>query len=501
MVRLKGIKNIIFDFGGVLVDLKKQNCLDAFTELGFPQAAELLGNYGHKGPFGQVENGDITLPELCEDIRKTYNLSISDDEIEKAWAAYLLHTPEKKMRMVHELAKKYRVFMLSNTNPIHIKKLQEFEEAGFPLKECFEKLYLSYEIGHSKPGKEIFEYVIKDAGIKPEETLFLDDGPANCKTAAELGMRTFQPQPFEDFTNDFLRPDACVATLGFFDGVHRGHQFLIEETKKVAKEMGLPSMVISFWPHPRMVLHSNFCPQLLTDKTEKEEYLARTGVDFVHTLTFDANLAELSARDFMDEILKQELNVKTLVIGFDHRFGNSRSDGFEDYQKYGKELGIDVLQASPYMYSDDLTVSSSLIRRCLLAGKLEDANKSLGYDYRLKGTVVGGHHIGQSLGFPTANILPADPNKLIPAFGVYAVWVDVDGKRFKGMLNIGRRPTLHCESGVTIEVHLLHFEGNLYNKEISVDFVKRFRQELTFPDLEALTAQLEADRDFVDHLL
>jgi riboflavin kinase/FMN adenylyltransferase len=510
MVRLKGIKNIIFDFGGVLVDLQPQACLDAFAALGLPQVADYLTSYGHKGPFGKVENGDITIAEFGEEIRKTFNVSLTDGQIENAWAAFLLHTPEKKMQMVYALSKKYRVFLLSNTNPIHIRKLQEFEEAGYPVKACFEKLYLSYEIGLSKPGKEIFEYVLNDAGINPEETLFVDDGPANCKMAAEMGMRTYQPQPYEDFSEEFLRPEACVATLGFFDGVHRGHQFLIEETKRLAKEKGLPSMVISFWPHPRTVLHSNFCPQLLTDKTEKEDLLVKTGVDYVRTLAFDEELASFSAKQFMDEILKQELNVKTLVIGFDHRFGNSRSDGFEDYQKYGEALGIEVLQAKPYLFSEAtgktktaemLTVSSSMIRRCLLAGKMKEANAALGYSYMLKGVVVGGHQIGQTMGFPTANISPTDPNKLIPAVGVYAVWVYVGEKHYKGMLNIGKRPTLNDDSNVNIEVHLLGFEGNLYNKEIGVEFVRRFRLEQTFPDLEALAAQLAKDKDFVKNFL
>lgn len=509
MVRLKGIKNIIFDFGGVLVDLEPQACLDAFAALGLPQVADYLTPWGHKGPFGQVENGDIEIADFSEEIRRIFHIRLTDKQIEDAWAAFLLHTPLNKIRMVHELSKKYRVFLLSNTNPIHIKKLQEFEEVGYPVKECFEKLYLSYEIGLSKPGKKIFEYVLKDAGIKADETLLVDDSQDNCKTAAELGFKTFQPMPFEDFTGELLQPEACVATLGFFDGVHKGHLFLIEETKRIALEKGLPSMIICFWPHPRMVLHSNFCPQLLTDKTEKETLFAKIGVDYVRTLQFDTELAGLSAQAFMDEVLKQELNVSTLVIGFDHRFGNNRTDDFEDYQRYGKALGMEVLQARPYLFSEvgeskenqALTISSSLIRRFLFAGKMEEANAALGYLYKLKGKVVGGHRIGRSLGFPTANISPVESCKLIPAFGVYAVWVYIDTRRYKGMLDIGRRPTLHADSETIIEVHLLHFEGNLYDKEIVVEFIQRFRQEVAFPDVDALVVQLEKDRDFVEKLL
>jgi riboflavin kinase/FMN adenylyltransferase len=501
MICLKGIKNIVFDFGGVLVDLNQQACMDAFAALGIPQVSEYMSLYGHNGPFGDIEKGSINVDDFRNQIRTLFKVPVTDEQIDNAWNAFLLNIPEKKMHMVHELAKKYRVFLLSNTNPIHIQKLQNFENAGYPVKECFEKLYLSFEIGLIKPERAIFDYMVKDAGIKPEETLFIDDGPANCRTASELGMKTYQPQPFEDFTGELLQPESCVATLGFFDGVHRGHQFLIEEMKRIANEKDLPSMVISFWPHPRTVLHTNFCPQLLTDKSEKEERIIGTGVDYVRTLTFDFWLAGLTARQFMDEILKQELHVKVLVIGFDHRFGNSRSDDFKDYQRYGEKLGIEVVQAKPYMFSGKLAVSSSLIRRYLLSGKIEEANALLGYNYCLKGKVVGGHQIGRSMGFPTANIVPNDLGKLVPAFGVYAVWVNVGEMRYKGMMDIGRRPTLHAGSVTSLEVHLLDFEGDLYNKEISIEFVQLFRQEKSFPDLDALAVQLGKDKVYVEKFL
>lgn len=501
MIRLKGIKNIIFDFGGVLVDLKPQACLDAFADLGLPQVADYLTPYGHQGPFGKVENGDIDLQQFRDEIRETFQVDLTDRQIEDAWGAFLLHTPLYKIRMVHELAKTHRVFLLSNTNPIHIRKLEEFDQAGYPVSECFEKLYLSYQVGMSKPGRAIFEHVLNDAGLVPDETLLVDDAPANCRTAAELGMHTYQPEPFEDFTGVLLQPDACVATMGFFDGVHLGHRFLIDEAKRIAAQKGLPSMVVSFWPHPRTVLQTNFCPQLLTDRFEKEEKLIKTGVDHVRTLAFDKALSEMSAREFMEEILQQELHVKTLVIGFDHRFGNNRTDDFEAYCRYGKEIGMEVLQATPFSLSTAENISSSYIRRSLLAGKLAEANAALGYVYEVRGKVVGGHQIGRQLGFPTANIEPLDNFKLLPAFGVYAVWVEVKGKRYKGMLDIGRRPTLHKDSDVTIEVHLLHFQGDLYQQILKVGFVERFRADVAFPDVEALVVQLVKDREYVDALL
>lgn len=504
MIRLKGIKNIIFDFGGVLVDLDPKKSLDAFAAIGLTKVADFLTLYGHTGPFGEIENGDIGVEQFHETVRTLFGVEVSDEQIDHAWLSFLGDLPVAKMRMVHELAKTYRVFLLSNTNPIHIRRLNEFDDNGYPLNECFEKCYFSFEVGLSKPGRAIFEHVLNDAGLIPEETLFVDDGPENCKMAASLGISTYQPQPFEDSAARLLRPSACVATMGFFDGVHRGHQFLIETTRRLAAEKGLPSLVISFWPHPRMVLHTDFCPQLLTELEERAELLKETGTDFQLLLDFDVSLAELSAEAFMT-LLKEEWHVNTLVVGFDHRFGNSRKDSMDDYKRYGVALGMEVIQAEPFFLSQAMlsdskhtTVSSSLIRRLILAGEVEAANLSLGRPYTVKGIVEGGHRIGHSLGFPTANVQPVYPNKLIPAIGVYAVWVNIGEEVFKGMLNIGRRPTLHTESPIVMEVHVLNFSGDLYGKTLTIRFMKRIRQEEHFANVEALVERIQQDKEFVE---
>lgn len=510
MIRLKGIKNIVFDFGGVLVDLKQEACLQAFADLGVPQVADYLTPYGHKGPFGKMEDGEIDVATFCDEFRETFNVPhLTNLQIEEAWGAFLVHIPFGKMKMVHELAKRYRVFLLSNTNEVHIRKLQEFEDAGFPVNECFEKCYLSYQIGSSKPGRAIFQHVLDDAGILAEETLLVDDGPANCRTAAEMGFKTYQPAPYEDFTAELLQPGACVATMGFFDGVHRGHRYLIDETLRIASEKQLPSMVISFWPHPRTVLQTNFCPQLLTNQSEKESLLLQTGTDYVRTVNFDLEISGYSAQRFMEEILRDEFHIKTLIIGFDHRFGNQRSDDFEAYKQYGEALGMEVIQASPVLVSETglaseepgQTISSSLIRRWILAGKVKESNVLLGRCYSLRGKVVGGHQIGRQIGFPTANIEPLEEFKLIPSIGVYAVWVLVGEKRYKGMMDIGRRPTLHSDSPVSIEVHLLDFDGDLYHRELTIEFVERFRSDVAFPDVEALVEQLHKDKAYVSSVL
>lgn len=503
MLRLKGIRNIVFDFGGVLVDLKPEACLEAFDRLGMERVREYLTPYGHKGPFGLLEEGKIDLPTFRDQLRALFQVKVSDEALDAAWAAFLLDIPVNKMRMVHALAKHYRVFLLSNTNAIHIQKLQQFETRGFPLSECFERLFLSYEMGLSKPGKGIFERMMQDADMIPEETLLVDDAPANCQTAASLGMQTYQPRPFEDFTSEFSTKEPCVLTLGFFDGVHKGHQYLIEEAVREGRARNLPVKVLSFWPHPRTILHSDFYPQLLTSLEEKEALLRKQGVDAVHTLTFDQELAAMSAEVFMREVLRDELNVACLVIGFDHRFGASRSDGFEDYVRYGKSLAMDVRRARPLIHPNDgeTPISSSLIRRALLAGDMERASHGLGRYYELPGVVVQGKRIGRTIGFPTANIEPLDPNKLLPMTGVYAVWVRLDSGMYKGMLNIGRRPTLQDESDLNLEVHLLNYEGDLYGRILRLQFVSRFRSEMHFPDVDALVKQLQKDKCFVDDFL
>ena len=283
-----------------------------------------------------------------------------------------------------------------------------------------------------------------------------------------------------------------VATIGFFDGVHRGHRFLIEQVLRQAQEHGLSSMLITFPVHPRRVMLADYQPRLLSTFDEKCALLSHAGVDACVALPFTRELAALSARDFMQQVLHDRLHVQVLVIGYDHRFGHNRAEGFEDYVRYGREMGIEVLRAEAYLPSD-VNVSSSFVRACLGEGDMEMASRCLGYNYMLSGHVTSGQQIGRTLGFPTANIEVDDPLKLIPADGVYAVHVQVDGHTFKGMLNIGCRPTIDDDTRRTIEVHLFHFEGNLYGRLLRVEFLRRIRGEQKFSSREALARQLQLD--------
>ena len=294
--------------------------------------------------------------------------------------------------------------------------------------------------------------------------------------------------------------EPCVATIGFFDGVHLGHRFLIEQVKELAKDKGLRSALITFPVHPRQVMKSDYRPELLTTPEEKIELLKAQGVDYCIMLDFTVELSQLSALSFMKDILQQRYNVSTLIIGYDHRFGHNRSEGFEDYVRYGQQIGMNVYRSQACMI-DDLNISSSLVRTHLLEGKIDLSTRYLGYNYSIEGVVVGGYRVGRTIGFPTANLDLRESNKLIPSDGVYAVRVEVKGCLYAGMLNIGYRPTLDNGSKKSIEVHILRFDEDIYDEKIRLYFVSRIRSEMKFSGLDELIAQLKRDAAFVDSVL
>lgn len=291
----------------------------------------------------------------------------------------------------------------------------------------------------------------------------------------------------------------CAATIGCFDGVHRGHRYLISQVRDEARKQGLRSMLITFPVHPRQVMQSDYRPQWLTCLPQKEDLLKTQEADYCLLLPFTRELSLLSARRFM-ELLHARFNVQALVIGYDHRFGHNRSEGFEDYCRYGKELGMEVVHASAWV-EDGVSVSSSLIRGLLKEGDVARANRYLGYRYYLDGQVVSGYQVGRKLGFPTANLQPSCPDKLIPKEGVYAVYAYVDGKRYAGMLNIGRRPTIDNGTERSIEVHLIGFEADIYQHYLRIEFMQYIRDERKFEGIEALIAQLQRDKETIVRLL
>ena len=284
-----------------------------------------------------------------------------------------------------------------------------------------------------------------------------------------------------------------VATIGFFDGVHLGHRYLINQVKIAASQCGWCSSIITFPVHPRQVIQSDYQPQLLSSPEEKIELLSQTGVDNCILLPFTQELSKLTAYEFM-QLLYDKYKVRMLVIGYDHRFGHNRAETFEDYCRYGRELGIHIMQATAYTQEQD-KVSSSAIRRALLSGDVMTAQKYLGYNYFLEGTVVSGYQVGRKIGFPTANLRVDFPYKLIPSIGVYAVRVQVAGQQWKGMLSIGYRPTINNGNDLSIEVHILDFQGDIYNQKMRLEFIEFLRPEIKFDSIDELIAQMHKDKE------
>ena len=285
-----------------------------------------------------------------------------------------------------------------------------------------------------------------------------------------------------------------VATIGFFDGVHRGHQCLIRQVQDEALQRGMRSLIITFDRHPRAVFAPGAVPPLLTTTEEKMALLKATGIDDIYVLPFDKAMAALTAREFMQQVLKEQLGVKVLVIGYDHRFGKPLSgsprggEGFLEYQGYGREMGIEVVLAKEL---EGEHVSSSEIRRALAAGDVQRAAQLLGRPYTWTGRVVHGHEVGRQLGFPTANLEAVENGqltvgKMLPANGAYAV--------VGGMLNIGTRPTIGNGSDVSVEVNLFDICDNLYGQTLTLSFIARLREERRFESEEDLISQLQHDK-------
>lgn len=296
---------------------------------------------------------------------------------------------------------------------------------------------------------------------------------------------------------DNFKAKPCAATIGSFDGVHLGHRAMLKELQSRASKQGLPVMVVTFTRHPRLFFDNTHTPFVLSTNSEKSALLESMGVDYCVMLDFNHQIATMSAEQFMKEILTDKLGVELLCVGYDHHFGKPQKDeGFEQYAEYGKTLDMEIFMASPFSVKD-ITISSSKIRRALNIGDITLANSLLGYDYTFSGNIIHGAGIGHSLGFPTANILLHDNTKLLPADGVYAVRLSCDGQEYKGVMNIGVKPTIGENLQRTVEVHIIGFSGDIYGKEITISILDRIRGEMNFENVEALRHQISNDVELV----
>lgn len=285
-----------------------------------------------------------------------------------------------------------------------------------------------------------------------------------------------------------------VVTLGTFDGLHLGHQKIIDEVKSLAAEKKAHTTVVTFCPHPRLVLNPEKAAsvKLLTDRTEKVALLNAAGIDDVIVIRFTREFAGIDYRQFVRDFLVERIGMHDLIIGYDHAFGKSRSGTFENLKMFSAELGFGLKRIEPRVV-DGQTVSSSLIRGFLNAGDLGNAEKYLGRRYSLFGKIVGGDGRGRELNFPTANIVLKEPHKVVPKNGVYAVDVELNAGIFKGMMNIGTRPTFE-KNEMTLEVHILDFNESIYGENINVIFKKRLRDEKKFTSVKELIMQLKRDK-------
>jgi riboflavin kinase/FMN adenylyltransferase len=287
---------------------------------------------------------------------------------------------------------------------------------------------------------------------------------------------------------------APVATLGIFDGVHRGHMALLECLVSRAREDKGESVVITFSPHPRMVLDQNNSNlSFLTTMEEKKVLLEKANIDHLIVIEFNDQFSKIPACDFIKDILIEKIGTKHLIIGYDHHFGRRGEGDFNTIKRCSEEFGFRVEQVQGYQ-TEEGAISSSLIREALLKGRIDEANRWLGYSYSVMGTIIEGRKIGRTIGFPTANIKPDSQYKLIPKNGVYAVEVQFEDKVFKGMLNIGSNPTVNKDKKLrSIEVYILDFDNDIYGKKISIIFRKRLRDEKRYDNLKQLTEQMKKD--------
>lgn len=293
-----------------------------------------------------------------------------------------------------------------------------------------------------------------------------------------------------------------VVTIGTFDGLHRGHQLVLDNLKQFAKERGGQSVVFTFYPHPRIVTSPDKANlRLLTTKEEKIKLFRKYGIDHLVIYNFTKEFAALSYSEFVKNILLKQMKTKCLVVGYDHKFGKNREGGFDYLKQCAQEHNFELVQMKALSVGEE-NISSTKIRAALQNGNIQKANEYFGHEFSLHGVVVEGKQIGRKIGFPTANVEASDKYKIIPGYGVYAVKVEVEGKQLHGMLNIGSRPTFNKNAdNRSIEVNIFDFSEDIYDKEITINFVDKIRDEQKFSGVEALVEQLKNDKQVALQIL
>lgn len=300
--------------------------------------------------------------------------------------------------------------------------------------------------------------------------------------------------------SDFEPLKNAIVTSGTFDGVHLGHQKILQILRETAQKTGGESVVLTFWPHPRMVVSKDSQDlKLLSTIDEKIELLESQGVDHLLVIPFTREFSELSSEEYVTEILLKQIGTKKLVIGYDHRFGRNREGGFDYLKNNSVKFGIEIQEISRQEI-ENLTISSTKIRHALLEGEIHAAKDLLGRNYNFTGIVVKGRQLGRTIGFPTANVQVSETYKLIPSNGVYAVKIFIRNKWYKGMMNIGNRPTVEG-IGRTQEVNVFDFNADIYGETITVEIIDYIRKEQKFNGIEELKAQINIDKTQTQRIL
>lgn len=297
----------------------------------------------------------------------------------------------------------------------------------------------------------------------------------------------------------YTSKEPTVVTIGTFDGVHIGHQKIIKHLINTGKKEGLKSVILTFFPHPRMVLQKDSNIKLINTIDERSQILKDLGLDYLLIKKFTKDFSRLSAEDFVKDLLVDKLHAKKVIIGYDHRFGRNRNADINDLKTFGNLYGFDVEEIS-VQDIDDVAVSSTKIRNALSEGNIVKANSFLGYHFMLTGIVVKGKALGRQIDYPTANILIEENYKLIPKQGAYIVSSVIDGVLIYGMMNIGVNPTVNGEKE-TVEVHFLNYNSDIYGKKIQIDLLDRIRDEVKFESVEALKNQLTKDKETTLHYI
>lgn len=292
---------------------------------------------------------------------------------------------------------------------------------------------------------------------------------------------------------DYKQIKSSVITIGTFDGVHVGHQQIIHRLVDTARKNDLQALVLTFFPHPRMVIQNDANIKLINTIDEKAKQLEQLGVDHLVVKEFTKSFSRLTALEYVRDILVNKLKVKHIIVGYDHHFGRNRTANINELKEFGAFYDFEVTEIEPQEV-DDVAVSSTKIRSAILKGNIPTANKFLGYNFMLTGTVIKGKGLGKTLDFPTANIQIEAAYKLIPKHGVYVVKSQIKGVEVFGMMNIGKNPTVSEGNQTKIEVHFFDFNANLYGAVLKIELLDHLRSEIKFPNIEALKLQLEKDK-------